>query len=53
MPIPPAEYTFKEGGKAVKLLIIEDYTTHMGNADLSERMANGYSFSNKTWKWVK
>jgi hypothetical protein len=29
MHIPPAEGNLKEGGKAVKSLIIEDYTTHM------------------------
>jgi hypothetical protein len=33
MHIPPAEGNFKEGGKAVKPLIIKDYTTHMSSVD--------------------
>jgi hypothetical protein len=37
----------------VKPLIIEDYTTHLSYADLSDRMANSYSFSKKTWKWME
>jgi hypothetical protein len=37
----------------VKPLISEDYTTHMGYADLSNRMANSYSVSKKTWKWTE
>jgi hypothetical protein len=40
-------------GKAMKLLIIEGYTTFMGYIDLSDRMANIYSVSKKTWKWTK
>jgi hypothetical protein len=39
-----------EGGKAVNSLIIEDYTTHMGQGDLGDRMVNKYSNSKKTWK---
>jgi hypothetical protein len=50
MHIPSAEGNFKEGGKAVKSLIIKDYTTHMGYVD---RMANSYSISKKTWKSTK
>jgi hypothetical protein len=41
MHVPPAEGNFKEGGKAMKPLIIEDCTTHMCYTDLSDRMANG------------
>jgi hypothetical protein len=39
MHIPPAEGDFKEGGKAVKSLSMEDYTTHMGYFDLSDMIA--------------
>jgi hypothetical protein len=53
MNIPSAEGNFKESGKAVKLLMIKDYTTHMGYIDLSDRMANSYNTSTKTWKWKK
>jgi hypothetical protein len=53
MNIPPAECNFKEGGTVVKPLIIEDYTTHMGYAALSNRMMNSYSISTKSWKWTK
>jgi hypothetical protein len=53
MNIPSVEGNFKESGKAVKLLIIKDYTTHMGYTDLSDSMANSYSISTKTWKWKK
>jgi hypothetical protein len=34
MHIPPAEDNFKEGGKSVKPLLIEGYTTHEGYVDL-------------------
>jgi hypothetical protein len=53
MDILPAEGNFKEDGKAVKLLIIEDYSTHMGYVDLSDKMTNSCSISKKTWKWTK
>jgi hypothetical protein len=53
MQIPPVEGNFKEGGKAVKPLSIEDYTAHMGYVDLNDRMAKSYSIINKTWKWTK
>jgi hypothetical protein len=39
MHIPPVEHNFKEGGKAVKSLIIEDYTTRMSYVDFSDRRA--------------
>jgi hypothetical protein len=45
-----AEGNFKEGGKAVKPVIIEEYTTCVGYVDLSDRMANSCSTSKKTWK---
>jgi hypothetical protein len=51
--IPPAEDNLKEGGRAVKRLIVEDYTTHIGYVDSSDRMANSYSVSKKTWKWME
>jgi hypothetical protein len=38
--LPPAEGNFKEGGKAVKPLIIEDYTSHISYVDFSYRMVN-------------
>jgi hypothetical protein len=40
MHILPVEGNFKEGEKAVKPLITEDYTTHIGYDDL-------------TWKYSK
>jgi hypothetical protein len=42
--------SFKEGGKAVKPLIMEHYTTHVGYADSSDRIGNSFSISKKTWK---
>jgi hypothetical protein len=50
MHILPATSNFKECGKAVKPLIIKDYTIHMSYIDLSDRMANSYSISKKTSK---
>jgi hypothetical protein len=47
-----AEVNFTESGKAVKSLIIEDYTTHMGYVDLSDEMAHSYSICKITWKWT-
>jgi hypothetical protein len=52
MHIPPSEGNFMSEGKAVKPSIIEDYNTHMGYVDLSDRMANSYSIS-RAWKWTK
>jgi hypothetical protein len=51
--IPPAEDNFKESGKAVKPLIIKDYTTHTGYAGLSNTVVNSYNISKKTWKWME
>jgi hypothetical protein len=53
MHVPPAEGNFKEGGKAMKPLIVEDCTTRMCYIDLSDRMANSYGIGKKTRKWMK
>jgi hypothetical protein len=53
MQILPVEDNIMEGGKAVKPLIIEDYTTQMDYVDLNDRMANSYNISKKTSKWMK
>jgi hypothetical protein len=37
------EGNLKEGGKAVKPLVIINYTTHLVYADLYDKMANSYS----------
>jgi hypothetical protein len=50
MHIPPVEENCKEGWKAVKPMVIEDYTTHMGYDDFSDRTPNSYSMSRRTWK---
>lgn len=33
--------------------IVADYNKHMGYVDLSDRMANSYSFGRRTLKWTK
>lgn len=33
--------------------IVSDYNKHMGYVDLSDRMANSYSFGRRTLKWTK
>jgi hypothetical protein len=53
MHIPPVEGNFKEGGKAVKPLVIEDYETLMGYVDFSGKMMNGYSIGKRTWKCTR
>jgi hypothetical protein len=53
MHIPPAEGNFKEGGKAVKPLINDEYTTHMGYVQLSDMMGNSYNIRKKSCKWTK
>ena len=51
---PPAVGKFvDESGRAVKPKIVEDYNKHMGYVDLSDRMANSYNISRRTWKWTK
>ena len=50
----PAEGNFcNEGGKAVKPQIMMDYNHHMGYVDKGDRMANSYSISLRTFKWMK
>ena len=52
--IPPVEGNFcDESGRAVKPHVIEDYNAHMGYVDKSDRMANSYGISRRTWKWTK
>jgi hypothetical protein len=53
MHIAPAEGNLREGGEAVKPLIMEECRTCIGYVDLSDRMANSYSISKKTWKWME
>ena len=43
----------KEGGKAIKPQIVMDYNHHMGFVDKGDRMANSYSISRRTFKWIK
>jgi len=40
-------------GKAVKLVIIQDYSRHMGYVDKSDHMMNSYAISRWTWEWIK
>jgi len=50
----PAEVNFcNEGGNALKLQIVMDYNHHMVYVDKSDRMANSYSTSWRTFKWTK
>jgi len=50
----PAEGNFyNEGGKAIKPQIVMDYNHHMGYVDKSDRIANSYSISCRTFKWMK
>jgi hypothetical protein len=53
MHLPPVEGNFKAEGRAIKPAIIEEYNTHMGYVDLSDRMANSYNICRRTWKWTK
>jgi hypothetical protein len=51
---PPAEGNFcDESGNALKPAIVADYNRHMGYVDKGDRMANSYSISRRTWKWMK
>lgn len=46
---PPAEGRFlDDSGNVLKPRIVEDYNTHMGYVDKSDRMANSYNFARKT-----
>jgi len=50
----PAEGNFcNEGGKAIKPQIVMDYNHHTGYVDKGDRMANSYSISWHTFKWMK
>ena len=50
----PAEGNFcNEGGKAIKPHIVMDYNHHMGYVNKGDRMANSYSISCRTIKWMK
>ena len=50
----PEEDNFcNEGGKAIKLQTLKDYSLHMGYVDKGDRMANSYSISRRTFKWTK
>jgi hypothetical protein len=51
---PPAEGNFcDESGNALKPEIVEHYNQHMRYVNKSDRMANSYSISHRTWKWMK
>jgi hypothetical protein len=51
---PPAEGNFcDESGNALKPEIVEHYIQHMWYVNKSDRMANSYSISRRTWKWTK
>jgi len=50
---PPREGNYRdEHGNAIKLAIVADYNRHMGHVDNSERLANSYMASRRTWKWT-
>lgn len=54
MHSPPLEGNFvDEFGNAIKPKVIQDYNTHMGYVDKSDRMVNSYGITRKTWKWTK
>ena len=50
----PVEGNFcNGGGKAIKPQIVMDYNHPMGYVDKGDRMANSYSISSRTFKWMK
>ena len=50
----PTESNFcSEGGKVIKPQTVTDYNHHMGNMDKTDRTANTYSISHRTFKWKK
>ena len=50
----PAEGNFCDGqGYALKPLIVEEYNHHMGYVYKSDRMANNYTISRRSFKWTK
>jgi len=53
MDPPPAEGNFcEESNCPVKPHIMEQCNRHMGYIDNSDRMANSYSMSRRTFKWT-
>jgi hypothetical protein len=51
---PPTEGNYcDEHGNAIKLAIVAVYNRHMGHVDSTDRMANSYTASLRTWKWTK
>jgi len=51
---PPREDNYcDEHGNAIKPTIVADYNRHMGHVDNTDRMANNYTASRRTWKWTK
>ena len=50
---PPAEGNFCDNSNhPVKPNIVERYNRHMGYVDISDRTANRYSMSRRTFKWT-
>jgi hypothetical protein len=52
-PSPAQGQVMDDSGRSIKPKIVEDYNTHMGYVDMSDRMANSYSICRRTWKWTK
>ena len=51
---PPREGNYcDKHGNAIKPAIVADYNRHMGYVDNTDRMANSYTASRRTWKWTK
>ena len=51
---PPREGNYhNEHRNVIKLAIVADYNRHMGQVDNSDRLANSYMASRRTWKWKK
>jgi len=51
---PPQEGNFhNEEDNVIKPKIVADYNYHLGYVDKGNRMANSYSISCQTWKWIK
>ena len=53
MDPPPAERNFcDDSNRPMKPHIVERYNWHKGYIDNSDRMANSYSMSRRTFKWT-
>ena len=51
---PPRESNYRdEHGNVIMPAIVADYNRHVGHADNSDRLANSYVASRRTWKWTK